>query len=112
MSELTPMDSPFVSQAAQANRAAITDLMAGHGFVAYPWEFWHYNSGDAYEAVLGGKGQPARYGPIDMDVTTGAVQPIYSTLEELNSLADIQMMLELAGLRAANDASGTQVPGK
>jgi D-alanyl-D-alanine dipeptidase len=112
MSELTPMDSPFVSQAAQDNRAAITDLMLGHGFVAYPWEFWHYNSGDAYEAVLQGYDQPARYGPIDLDVTTGSVQPIDTPLEELNSLADIQRMLELAGRRSANAASGTIVPGK
>ena len=72
MSELTPMDSPFVSQAAQANRAAITALMEGHGFVAYPWEFWHYNSGDAYEAVLHRLDQPARFGPIDVDLTTGS----------------------------------------
>ena len=110
MSELTPMDSPFVSQAAQDNRAATTDLMSGHGFVAYPWEFWHYNSGDASEAVLRGNDQPARYGPIDVDVTTGSVQPIHSALDELNSLADIQRMLELARRRSANDASGIQVP--
>jgi D-alanyl-D-alanine dipeptidase len=105
MSELTPMDSPFVSQAAQDNRAAITDLMLGHGFVAYPWEFWHYNSGDAYEAVLRGHDQPARYGPIDWESSTGSVQPILSPLQELNSLADIQGMLELAGRRSANAAS-------
>jgi D-alanyl-D-alanine dipeptidase len=106
MSELTPMDSPFVSQAAQDNRAAITDLMAGHDFLAYPWEFWHYNSGDAYEAVLRGSDQQARYGPIDVDLATGSVQPILSAQEELNSLADIQSMLELAGRRAANNTSG------
>jgi len=110
MSELTPMDSPFVSRAAQDNRAAITDVMSAHGFVAYPWEFWHYNSGDAYEAVLHGHDQPARYGPIDVDLTTGSVQPILSPLEELNSLADIQSMLELAGRRSANGASGPQAP--
>lgn len=43
MSELTPMDSPFVSAAAHANRLAITALMRKQGFVTYPWEFWHYN---------------------------------------------------------------------
>jgi D-alanyl-D-alanine dipeptidase len=111
LSERTPMDSPFVSPAAQENRAAITALMAGHGFVAYPWEFWHYNSGDATEAVLRGNDQPARYGPIDVDVTTGSVQPIHSALEELNSLTNIQRLLELAGRRSANDPSGSQAHG-
>ena len=96
LSELTPMDSPFVSPAAQDNRAAITDLMARHGFWAYPWEFWHYNSGDAYEAILRGTDKLARYGPVDMDPATGTVLPILSSLEELNSLADFQKMLELA----------------
>ena len=102
------MDSPFVSPAAQANRAAITALMEGHGFVAYPWEFWHYNSGDAYEGALRRLDQPARFGPIDVDFTTGSVQPIHAALEELNSLADIQSMLDLAYQRAAIDLSETQ----
>ncbi|MEI8064464.1 MAG: M15 family metallopeptidase, partial [Verrucomicrobiota bacterium] len=52
MCDLTPMASPFISVAAQQNRAAITGLMAKHGFVAYPWEFWHYNKGDAYAEYL------------------------------------------------------------
>jgi D-alanyl-D-alanine dipeptidase len=108
MSELTPMDSPFVSPAAQANRAAITALMEDHGFVAYPWEFWHYNSGDAYEGALRGLDQPARFGPIDVDFTTGAVQPIQAALAELNSVADIEKMLDLARQRAASGLSETQ----
>ena len=108
MSELTPMDSPFVSRAAQDNRAAITALMEGHGFVAYPWEFWHYNTGDAYGAVLRRLDQPARYGPIDVDFSTGSVQSIQSALEELNSVADIEKMLDLARQRAASDLSETQ----
>lgn len=36
MSELTPMDSPFIAADARENRAAITTLMARHGFVTYP----------------------------------------------------------------------------
>ena len=52
MSALTPMGSPFVSDAARRNRREITALMRRHGFVDYPWEFWHYSSGDAYEQVL------------------------------------------------------------
>ncbi|RYF73986.1 MAG: hypothetical protein EOO39_09405, partial [Cytophagaceae bacterium] len=42
MSELTPMKSPFVLESSLRNRQEITDVMAQHGFVAYPFEFWHY----------------------------------------------------------------------
>jgi D-alanyl-D-alanine dipeptidase len=108
MSELTPLDSPFVSRAAHDHRVAITALMEGHGFVAYPWEFWHYNSGDAYAAVLRGRDQPARFGPVDVDLTTGSVQPIHSALQELNSVADIEKMLALARQRAASAVTETQ----
>ena len=101
ISELTPMASPYVSSVAQENRATITALMAKHGFVAYPWEFWHYNSGDAYGAVLRGGDQPARYGPIDADLAKGRVTPIASALEELNSLEVIRAMLEPAMTRLA-----------
>ena len=96
LSELTPMNSPFVSAAAQANREAITALMARHGFVAYPWEFWHYSRGDAYETILQGLDQPARYGPVDVDLATGRVQSILAPLEQLNSLEEIQSRLEQA----------------
>jgi zinc D-Ala-D-Ala dipeptidase len=101
MSELTPMASPYISLQAQENRATITALMAKHGFVAYPWEFWHYNSGDAYEAVLCGGDQPARYGPVDADLATGQVRPIASALEDLNSLEEIRAMLAPAMTRLA-----------
>ena len=84
-SEVTPMASPFVSEAAQANRRAITDLMARHGFVAYPWEFWHYSKGDAYDACFAGAGRPGRYGAIDFDPVTGHCEPIADPLEPLNT---------------------------
>ena len=76
LSELTPMTSPFVSAAALENRDEITDLMGRHGFVTYPWEFWHYNAGDAYEGVLNRTGRPARYGPVHLDLADGGVTPI------------------------------------
>jgi D-alanyl-D-alanine dipeptidase len=85
MSELTPMDSPFVPDAALANRAAITALMVRHGFVAYPFEFWHYSQGDAFDACLNGTGRPARYGAVDLAGPNGAVQPITDPLEPLIS---------------------------
>ena len=67
MSALTPMGSPFVSDAARRNRQEITALMRRHGFVDYPWEFWHYSSGDAYEQVLRKTGRPAIYGAVQWD---------------------------------------------
>ena len=67
MSERTPMNSPFVSPEAQRNRQEITAIMRESGFVEYPYEFWHYSSGDAYEQILLGTGQPARYGAVDFD---------------------------------------------
>ena len=73
ISEKTPMDSPFVSREAAANRAEITALMARHGFRTYPFEFWHYNRGDAYDGHLSGSRRPARYGPVDLDPVTGNV---------------------------------------
>jgi len=90
MSELTPMTSPFVSAAAQANRQAITALMRNYGFVTYPWEFWHYNQGDAYDHYLNGTGQPARYGAVNVSLTDGSVQAIEDPLTPLNSYAEIE----------------------
>lgn len=84
LSELTPMDSPFVSAAARRNRRAITELMAEHGFAAYPYEFWHYSGGDAYAEMLGRTGRPGRYGAVDVDLRSGAVRPIRNPLRRLN----------------------------
>lgn len=90
MSERTPMDSPFVSAQAQANRAAITALMRQHGFVTYPWEFWHYNQGDAYDHYLNQTGQVARYGAVAVTLADGSVQAIEDTLTPLNSYEEIE----------------------
>lgn len=90
MSERTPMSSPFVSDAALANRAAITSLMARHGFVAYPYEFWHYNKGDAYDHYLNGRRTPARYGAVDVDPATGGVRPIDEPTQLLNEPEEIE----------------------
>jgi zinc D-Ala-D-Ala dipeptidase len=85
VSEKTPMGSPFVSLEAAGNRKAITALMARHGFQTYPFEFWHYNKGDAYDEHLSGSSRPARYGPVDMDISSGAVTSIENAEEPLNS---------------------------
>jgi D-alanyl-D-alanine dipeptidase len=94
MSERTPMDSPFVSEQAQENRREITALMARHGFVAYPWEFWHYNDGDAYAELLNHTGRPARYGPVHMDPADGQVTAIDDPCAPLNSVEVIRELME------------------
>ena len=96
MSERTPMASPFVSAQAQQNRREITALMCRHGFVAYPWEFWHYNAGDAYAEHLNRTGRPARYGPVHLDPADGSVTPVENPTEPLNPLATIRELLERA----------------
>jgi zinc D-Ala-D-Ala dipeptidase len=75
MSELTPMDSPFVSKQEQQNRAEITAMMAAHGFLHYPGEFWHYNKGDALYHLMTKSGQAAPYGPVHWDRENNVVSP-------------------------------------
>jgi len=76
MSERTPMQSPFIAEPAARNRALISLAMGSHGFMAYPYEFWHYNQGDAYDEYLTGSGKPGRYGAVDVDPKTGRVTPL------------------------------------
>ncbi len=85
LSEITPMDSPFVSPEARRNREEITALMRRHGFVAYPWEYWHYSAGDAYDEYLRGTGRPARYGAVHCAAEGGAVEAMADPCALLNS---------------------------
>lgn len=94
MSERTPMASPFVPSQAQQNRREITALMSKHGFVTYPWEFWHYNAGDAYAEHLNRTGLPARYGAVHVNTTDGRVTPIANPTEALNSPAVVRELME------------------
>lgn len=96
MSELTPMDSPFIAAQASANRAAITALMAKHGFITYPWEFWHYNKGDAYDHFFNQRGQPARYGAVNVNLQDGSVQAIEDPLTPLNTIEEIESEMQQA----------------
>jgi hypothetical protein len=70
--------------------------MRESGFVEYPYEFWHYSSGDVYERILGGTGRPPRYGAVDYDPTTGGVTPIEETEKPLNSLEELQIQIDAA----------------
>jgi zinc D-Ala-D-Ala dipeptidase len=96
LSELTPMGSPFISDEAARNRAEISGIMRRHGFTAYPFEFWHYNKGDAYTEYLTSSGNPARYGPVDFDLSNGSVTPILNAGESLHSMEDIERHIALA----------------
>ena len=99
MSECTPMDSPFVSPLARRNRQEITAIMRESGFVEYPYEFWHYSSGDVYEECVRRTGRPVRYGPVDLDVPSGRVTPLAAPQQPLNSLEEIQTQIQAAMVR-------------
>lgn len=94
MSELTPMDTPFISAQARQNRREITALMQRHGFMAYPWEFWHYSGGDAYAELLNKTGNPARYGPVHMNPADGSVTPIENPTAPIVSPEVIRELME------------------
>jgi zinc D-Ala-D-Ala dipeptidase len=96
VSERTPMGSPFVSAQASRNRAEITEIMARHGFRTYPYEFWHYNKGDAYDEYLSGSGRPARYGAVDVEPSNGAVSPIADPAVPLNTEEEISALIHAA----------------
>lgn len=86
MSERTPMRSPFVEPEALANRLAITATLEAHGFVHFPFEFWHFNQGDALGNVIAGLRTPGRYGPVHWDPATNRVTPCDDPLRPLNPL--------------------------
>ena len=90
MSERTPMRSPFVEPDALRNRLAITDVMESHGFMHYPFEFWHYSKGDAMAHLLSGDPRPAPYGPVDWDPRSGDVVPVVDAFSPLNPLDVIE----------------------
>ena len=94
VSENTPMASPFVSPEARRNREAINEIMGQCGFVPYPYEFWHYSHGDVDWHVTTNDPAPARYGPVDCDVDTGAVTPVTNPTEPMVSVDHLRRKLE------------------
>lgn len=80
ISERTPMDSPFISAQERQNRADIQAIFTRHGWQAYPWEFWHFSSGDSYTESLRKTGQPGRYGPVYFDGRT--IEPMNDSLSD------------------------------
>lgn len=93
---VTPMDSPYITPEAQRNRREITLLMRRHGFIEYPWEFWHYNRHDAYHAILENDPALARYGPVHCDFATLCTTPVSNPQEPLNSLDEIHAAMNQA----------------
>ena len=98
MSELTPMMSPFTPPEALHHRALITAIMERHGFIAYPYEFWHYSQGDVFAESLRCTGLPGRYAAVNRDPDTGAIEPIEDLMTALNAAEDIE-----AEIRKAKD---------
>jgi D-alanyl-D-alanine dipeptidase len=96
MSELTPMESPFIDKTALENRLAIREILENQGFLAYPYEFWHYNQGDVYDEILHRTNRAARYGAVHCDLKTGAITPVENPVEALNSNTEIEREMNAA----------------
>ncbi len=107
ISEVTPMFSPFVEASAMAARLKQVEVMRAHGFVEYPFEFWHFNSGDAYDHLLTGRQDAVKYGAVDFDVATGKISPIQNASEPLNSFEE--MRVEIAGAIDRQKGLGSRV---
>lgn len=100
MSERTPMRSPFIEAADLQNRLEITSMMESHGFIHFPYEFWHFNQGDAIGHVLRNHPAPARYGPVHWEMQTNRVTPYDDPLSPLNPLSRIEEEINDAMHRA------------
>lgn len=96
VSERTPMRSPFIRENELRNRLEITELMESHGFMHFPFEFWHYNKGDALAHILTGNPAPARYGPVNRDSQTNTVTAVAEPLNPLNPLPAIEIEIAAA----------------
>lgn len=113
MSERTPMRSPFVEPEALANRLEIMNMVEAEGWVHFPFEFWHYNQGDAMGHLLRGKPGPAGFGPVHWDPQTNRVVAVDDPLSPLNPLPVIEREIAAALRRAeerlaAQAAAGTR----
>lgn len=96
MSELTPMQSPFVSTEAARNRQEILQIMQRNGFVAYPYEFWHFSGGDCYAEFLTRSNCPARYGAVHFDLKTSEITPVEDSDELLQPVEFMQTEIQQA----------------
>jgi D-alanyl-D-alanine dipeptidase len=96
MSEHTPMRSPFIDKEALKNRLEIAKMIEAHGFVHFPFEFWHFNKDDAMGHMLTGKSGPAKYGPVHWDPESNSVKPYRDPMSPLNPLDQIEKEIAAA----------------
>nr|MBP6784065.1 hypothetical protein [Verrucomicrobiales bacterium] len=78
--------------------------MESRGFMHFPFEFWHYNKGDAGGHILTGNPAPCRYGPVNWDPKTNEVTPVADLLTPLNPLPVIEREIAAAMARAESAA--------
>ena len=96
VSEKTPMRSPFITEKELENRLEITAMMESHGFMHFPYEFWHFNKGDAGDHILNDKPGPARFGPVNWNRETNEVTPVDDPMAPLNPLPQIEKEIAAA----------------
>ncbi|RFC41749.1 MAG: D-alanyl-D-alanine dipeptidase [Verrucomicrobia bacterium] len=106
MSEHTPMRSPFIDATSLENRLKITALMESHGFMHFPFEFWHFNKNDAGGHILTSNPAPARYGAVNWNPITNAVTPVTDPLTPLNPLPVFEKEVVAAIERARQAQAG------
>jgi D-alanyl-D-alanine dipeptidase len=102
ISERTPMASPFITEEERKNRTEITAIMHRNGWFAYPYEFWHFSSGDSYAESLAGTGRPGRYGPVAFDGKSITVIPEPASDEMLEPLEFYERQIKAALERRSN----------
>jgi D-alanyl-D-alanine dipeptidase len=102
MSECTPMRSPFVSPEHVATRLEIAGMMEKHGFIHFPFEFWHFDKDDAGMHILTGNPAPCRFGPVNWDPSTNEVTPVSDPFTLLNPLPVIEKEIAAALERVRN----------
>jgi hypothetical protein len=83
----------------RANCELITKTFKAHGFVDYPFEFWHFSQGDAYDAYLTNRRTPVRYGAVDINIASGTVEPIADPLRNLNTPEELEYQIAAAVAR-------------
>ncbi len=108
MSERTPMRSPFITPEDLQNRLAITAMLEAHGFVHFPFEFWHFNQDDALGLTLLKRPGPARFGPVHWDPQTNRVTHYADALSPLNPLGVIAKEIEAAVQRSGQQPDSEQ----
>lgn len=96
MSECTPMRSSFVAPEHVATRLEIAGMMEKHGFIHFPFEFWHFDKDDAGMHILTGNPAPCRFGPVNWDPRSNEVTPVPDPLTLLNPLPVIEKEIAAA----------------